>query len=99
MINQLLGTLYHSSLADKELAKAKSLYRDAVWRLRETLKDYGIDIIDFARGVLKLKTLDFECDYYKFIEGDKKVYKKEFYSLLLMGIDIQEEIDRFYRSI
>ena len=74
MINQLLGTLYHSSLADKELAKAKSLYRDAVWRLRETLKDYGIDIIDFARGVLKLKTLDFECDYYKFLEGDKKVY-------------------------
>ena len=75
---------------DKELAKAKSLYRDAVWRLRATLKDYGIDIIDFARGVLKLKTLDFECDYYKFLEGDKKVYKKDFCSPYEWSIDIHE---------
>ena len=99
MINQLLGTLYHSSLADKELAKAKSLYRDAVWRLRETLKDYGIDIIDFARGVLKLKTLDFNAIIISSLKEIKKFYKKDFCSPYEWSIDIQEEIDRFYRSI
>lgn len=49
---------------DKDIDKAKILYRDAVWRLRQTLKDINFECVTFQRALLILNKDNIECDYY-----------------------------------
>lgn len=58
---------------DKDLDKAKILYRDAVWRLRSTLEEIEFPCIDFQRALLVLDKANIKCDYFDFLEGKKKV--------------------------
>ena len=54
---------------DKDVELAKKLYRDAVWRLRKTLKDSGIgDIVEFQKAKTYIKKEGIKCDYWAFIE-------------------------------
>ena len=53
---------------DKDVELAKKLYRDAVWRLRKTLKDSGIgDIVEFQKAKTYIKKEGIKCDYCSFI--------------------------------
>lgn len=63
---------------DKDVNKAKILYRDAVWRLRSLLKSISFECIDFQRALLVLDKTDIECDYYDFLNGKKSLYKEQF---------------------
>ena len=63
---------------DKEIEKAKISYRDAVWRLRQTLKDISFNCVTFLRALLLLNKENIICDYYDYLEGKKKYNDEEF---------------------
>lgn len=63
---------------DHDLEKAKKLYRDAVWRLRKTLKSYLFECVVFLRAELALKKENISCDYWDFIERKNNDYHGEF---------------------
>lgn len=69
-LNGKLLTMEHAITLlwpDKELSKAKILYRDAVWRLRSTLNDINFNCVEFKRAALMLNKDNIECDYYDYL--------------------------------
>lgn len=54
---------------DKDLDKAKILYRDAVWRLRKTLNDNNLECVDFQKSRLILNKTNINCDYWDYLNG------------------------------
>lgn len=54
---------------DMNLDKAKPLYRDAVWRLRKTLKAAGFECVTFERARLILNKQNITCDYWDYLDG------------------------------
>lgn len=63
---------------DKEIEKAKISYRDAVWRLRQTLKEINFECVSFNRALLVLNKDNIECSYFDYLEGKKKYHNEEF---------------------
>ena len=57
---------------DKPLEKSKILYRDAVWRLRQTLKENEFECVTFSRALLVLDSTNIMSEYYDIITGKKK---------------------------
>ena len=61
---------------EKELDLAKKLYRDAVWRLRKTLKDNGVgDIVEFGKAKLLLRIAGVHSDYWDCIDGMNNAFE------------------------
>ena len=78
---------------DKDLDKAKILYRDAVWRLRNTLEEIEFQCVDFQRALLVLNKSNIKCDYFDFLEGKKKISEDaSFLSSYDWSFDIENEI-------
>lgn len=64
---------------ETDINKSKILYRDAVWRLRKTLKEINFNCVDFQRATLFLKKNHIICDYWSFLENpDDYTYQGEF---------------------
>lgn len=63
---------------DKDIDRAKILYRDAVWRLRQTLNEINFKCVEFMRALLILDKHNIKCDYYDFLEGNVDLYNNEF---------------------
>ena len=82
---------------DKDLDKSKRLYRDAVWRLRETLNEISFPCVTFGRAVLTLDKKNIECDYYDFMEGKNVFYNGEFLTSFEWSLPYQDELD-FYSA-
>jgi two-component SAPR family response regulator len=80
---------------DKDLDKSKRLYRDAVWRLRETLNEINFPCVTFGRAILTLDTQNIECDYYDFMAGKGVYYNGEFLTSYEWSLPFQDELD-FY---
>ncbi len=53
---------------DMDTDKSKPLYRDAVWRLRKTLKDIDFECVTFERAKLTLNKQNIYCDYWEYLE-------------------------------
>ena len=78
---------------DKDLDKAKILYRDAVWRLRNTLEEIEFQCVDFQRALLVLNKSNIKCDYFDFLDGKKKISEDaSFLSSYDWSFDIENEI-------
>ena len=54
---------------DKNTEQSKVLYRDAVWRLRQTLSSIKFECVEFQRGLLILDKSNIESDYYDYLDG------------------------------
>lgn len=54
---------------DKNIELSKKLYRDAIWRLRKTLKDIDFNCVKFLRASVFLDTSNIECDYWKYLDN------------------------------
>ena len=65
---------------DKELSKAKILYRDAVWRLRTTLKEINFPCVEFKRAHLSLNKNNIECDFYDSVKENKEIHFDKYLS-------------------
>ncbi|MDE5546601.1 MAG: hypothetical protein K2I88_03970 [Anaeroplasmataceae bacterium] len=79
---------------DKDIELAKRLYRDAVWKLRKTMIEYGIShIIDFKRAQLFLHKENIECDYWEYLEQSNMSYNGVFLPSYDWSIEFQLELD------
>lgn len=64
---------------DKDPRYSKKLYRDAICRLRLTLKKYNIEhLLNVRRARLSLNVNDCTCDYYDYLNGDTSLFHGEF---------------------
>lgn len=77
---------------DKDVDKAKILYRDAVWRLRSTLTEINCPCVGFARALLTLDKTNIQCDYYDFLSG-KDIYSGEFLTSYEWSLPYEGEIE------
>ena len=77
---------------DKDIEKAKVLYRDAVWRLRSTLEEIEFPCIDFQRALLVLDKSNIKCDNYDFLNGKKKIANEAFLQSYDWSYDFESEI-------
>lgn len=84
---------------DKELDKAKILYRDAVWRLRATLKEIDFNCVEFRRANLLLNKENIDCDYYRYLDGDLSAYSSFFCSTYDWSLDIEQKNQQMYKEL
>lgn len=80
---------------DKPLDKSKISYRDAVWRLRSTLKEIGFPCVEFSRALLTLNKENIECDYYDLLNGKDVFYNGEFMVSYEWSLDYENEIEYY----
>ena len=78
---------------DKDIDKAKILYRDAVWRLRSTLEEVGVPCVTFGRALLTLNKDYITCDYYDVVSGKKRPSEEEFLPSYDWSFPYQSQID------
>ena len=53
----------------------KTLYKDNVYRLRRTLKKYGInDIMEYGRAQLAINTKNIYCDYWNYLNNGDSIF-------------------------
>jgi len=83
---------------DKELDKAKILYRDATRRLRKVFTDNNFNCIIFKKGLLILKKDNIECDYWEYLKGNNNDYDGEFLKSYDRSINYLHQLDNIYYS-
>ncbi|MDE5618010.1 MAG: response regulator [Clostridia bacterium] len=84
---------------DREYDKAKILYRDAAWRLRRSLRRYGIeDIVAFRRGECRILTERCDCDLWEYISNNNCAinYNGEYMQSYDWSITTQNMLDRLH---
>ena len=79
---------------NSELEKAKVLYRNAVFRLRKTLTDIGVNCVDFGRAMLTLDKTHIQCDYWDFLQSGIGAYHGEFCKSYDWSIEYLHELDK-----
>lgn len=71
--------------------RTKNNYRKIIMKLRETLRNYGIeDILISCRGMCSLDVTKVTCDYYQFLDGNKKA-RASFNDQYMFDYDWAEE--------
>ncbi len=89
-MNQAINALW----PDKDLERAKKLYRDAVWRLRETLREINFECVNFGRAILNVELDNIDCDYFKYLANPGSVYYNgDFLPSYDWSLSIQNELD------
>lgn len=79
---------------DRDIDSSKRLYRNAVWRLRNTLDKHGIkDSVIFQRARLKLNCANAKCDYWDIIDGKRRYSTGLFMPSYEWGGEVQLQID------
>lgn len=79
---------------DKDIDRSKRLYRDAVYRLRHTLNNVGVeDCVVFQRARLRLNYNNSQCDYWDFLDGKKIIQEGLFMPSYDWGAEVQALID------
>ena len=78
---------------DKQIDKAKIIYRDAVWRLRQTLQEIDFNCVNFSRASLSLNTKNIKCDYYDLLDKKIKHYPGEFLISYEWSIPFENELE------
>lgn len=79
---------------DSTVEKAKILYRNAVFRLRKTLTDVGVDCVGFGRALLTLDKSNIQCDYWDYLRTGEGTYRGEFCKNYDWSIEYLPELDR-----
>ncbi len=60
---------------DKDVELAKKLYRDAVWRLRKTLKDNELgDLVIFEKAKSSISNINIKCDFWECMNGKLETF-------------------------
>ena len=83
---------------DSNVEKAKVLYRNAVFRLRKTLTDIGVDCVGFSRALLTLDKSHIECDYWDFLKSGVGAYRGDFLRSYAWSLEYLPELDRIAKG-
>ena len=84
---------------EKNAEQGKLLYRDAVWRLRLTLKEYHLaELVTFSRAQAAVNMNCAKCDYWSYADGlDRNGYAGSYMPNYDWSIDTQNMLDRTAR--
>ena len=83
---------------DKNVELAKRLYRDAICRLRMTLKEYGIEyIVSFQRARTCLNINYISCDYYDYLKSKNNDYNGEYLRPYEWSVETAQYLDNLKR--
>ena len=78
---EVFATLWEEGMYDRPAQKQLDVI---IRSLKDTLQEYGIsEILDLERGILRVVPETFECDLYKFMDGDVETmnsYRGEYLS-------------------
>ena len=68
-----------------EQAGFRTIYASDIWQLAcDTLKENNIEhILVSARGIKRVNTSEFRCDFYDLVDGDEKAAEKFFGEYML----------------
>ena len=83
---------------DKDVDKAKILYRDAVWRLRSTLNEINFPCVEFGRAMLTLDKENISCDYFDLLEGKDVLYPGSFLEPYEWSLPFEGVIERLLQG-
>lgn len=73
-----MGEAICSLWPDYPLEKSKILYRDAVWKLRKTLKENGLEeLVEFKRALLYVNKI-YPCDYWEYLKHPNDTFDGEY---------------------
>lgn len=90
-----MGTAICKLWLDRDEYKCKILYRDAVWRLKKTLREYGVEyIVNFARAKLNIEAKGIQCDLWHYLEKSGTTYNGEY----MIGYDWSTDRQEFLFS-
>jgi two-component system LytT family response regulator len=79
---------------EKDIDLAKLLYRDAIWRLRKSLKEAGLlFLVNFTRGASSLVKENVSCDYWSYLEKKDGSYHGVFLPGYDWSLEYQNELD------
>ena len=79
---------------NSNVEKAKILYRNAVFRLRKTLTELGVDCVGYNRALLTLNKTHVQCDYWDYLQSGEGTYRGEFCKSYDWSIEYLPELDR-----
>lgn len=87
-----MGEVICNLWPDYNLEKSKILYRDAVWKLRKTLKENNLEkLVEFQRAMLYVNKI-YPCDYWEFLGGNYKQYNGEYLTSYTWSINTQTKL-------
>lgn len=79
---------------NSDVEKTNVLYRNAVFRLRKTLSDIGVECVGFKRALLTLDKTYITCDYWDFLQSGEGAYHGEFCKSYDWSIESLPELDK-----
>ena len=77
-----------------ELEKAKILYRNAVFRLRKTLNEVGVNNVGYGRAMLTLDKTHIQCDYWDYLQSGGGAYRGEFCKNYDWSVEYLPQLDK-----
>jgi two-component SAPR family response regulator len=83
---------------EHDYEKAKKLYRDAVWRLRKTLLETGVNCVIFGRATMTVIKSNIRCDFWEYLEKRKGNYNGEFLANYDWSVDYLAILDEIKRT-
>lgn len=78
---------------DMDVDRSKILWRDAVWRLRKTLREIGFNCVEFRRACLFLDKTNITCDLWDHLKGIPSGYNGEFCKSYDWSVEYLAELD------
>ncbi len=70
-----------AALFEDSALESRSYYNSLIFRLRKSLRDAGIeDLIETRPGQCRVNADRFTCDYYRFLEGEKRLFMGSYLS-------------------
>ena len=82
---------------NNEADKSKILYRDAVWRLRKTLENAGVNCVEWRRAALSVDKTLVSCDYWDYLMTGQGNYRGEFCKLYDWSVYYLPELDQIQK--
>lgn len=92
-----MGSVINALWPDKNVELAKKLYKDAVFRLRRALRQYGIEnLVSFGRAQLKLNVERAKCDLWEYKKRNTGKYIGEYLTNYDWSLERQSQLDLLY---
>ncbi len=73
--------IIYALFGDSDEKSAKNYYRLVLHRLKQTLKEVGLDpLVESGYGKARINSALFSCDYYRYLQGEKELFFGEYMS-------------------
>ena len=73
--------IIYALFEDSDEKSAKNYYRLVLYRLKQTLKEVGLEnLVESGYGKARVNSAMFSCDFYRYLQGEKKLFFGEYMS-------------------